>query len=477
MTSMLARIELDDIVPGTVLPIDRYLVDPQALWKLSLGGTLYLAASGRGRAVYLVAVLEEPERSRIKKGDQRPDGWYAATNVVPVTDITKLRLGKRTGPLTAAQEAKLRAVFDDEGDEPVLADASTAGGLVTKIEELLALWRTTRSSEVADVIDRATRLLPRYDRPLLIDERDKDGSHERWLAAWHDERAEAMPQLLRNLAIGTLQHRKARLELIAEAGPDPRVARYLASHIHEITSSNRHLWVRFLRESRDAGAWQMLAPMLPELTYASDFSGLDRMLAFTQRAAGTAKLTEPQRERLRAIESSLVEDPTEHALIDAIADHHDEDEPYLIYSDWLLERGHPRGEYIALARQKQQGRLSPALARRLAALESVPFLFGVLDEVAMQRHRPKPRGLDRELIAIWNTTNATWREVSHAPLARALETLALVGNDREERLPGLVAVARAAPRLRRIEGFSQRPLQRQVAQALGWRTDGDAIVR
>jgi uncharacterized protein (TIGR02996 family) len=472
---MLARVEIDGVIPGAVLPIDRHLVDPQALWKLGHGGTLYLVATA-GRATYLVAVLEQPERARIKKGDQRPDGWYAAPNVVPVTDITKLRLGKRTGLLTIEQEAKLRAAFDDDGDEPVLAATSSAATLVAQIDELLALWRTTRSPEVADVIDRATRLLPRYDRPLLLDGRDHEGGHARWLAAWHEERGEAMPQLLRNVRFHW-HGLDARLAAIADGPPDPRVARYLASHIYEITTATRHVWVRLIRESQDLIAWRMLEPMLPELTYVAEFSGLDRMLAFTKKPKLGVKLTAAQHARVLEISATLVDDTTEHALIDAIAEHPDEDEPCLIYSDWLLERGHPRGEYIALACQKQRGQLNPALARRLAALEAVPYLFGAIDDIATQRHRARPRGIDREIIATWNTTTATWREAARDPLVRALETLALAGTDHEERIPGLVALARAAPRLRQIEGFTQPAIKQGLAKALGWHTDDDAVVR
>ena len=45
---------------------------------------------------------------------------------------------------------------------------------------------------------------------------------------------------------------------------------------------------------------------------------------------------------------------------------------------------------------------------------------GIVDELAMQLHRPKPRGIDRALIVSWAITNAMWLEVARAPLVRAL---------------------------------------------------------
>jgi uncharacterized protein (TIGR02996 family) len=88
---------------------------------------------------------------------------------------------------------------------------------------------------------------------------------------------------------------------------------------------------------------------------------------------------------VRAIEANLdrrAQDPTERDLVDAIAEHPRDEEPYLVYADYLLQRGHPRGEYIALVCQKQRSGLSAASARRLAALESTPYLYGVLDDLA-----------------------------------------------------------------------------------------------
>ena len=465
--STIARFTEDiELTVGTVLPIDRFLSDSHRLGRLGHGGTLYLVAQRENRLL-LVAVLEQPERSRIKKGDRRPDGWYAPANVVPVTDITALRdvLGISRLELAMAvlpgPEAELRALFDDE-DDPVFAKDGERTPLVDVIEELLVIWRRTRSVEIADLIEHVTRRLPRFDRPLR-DDRDRGRGEQRWMEAWSDERAEAMPQLLQNFEC-------ASHEALAEAPDDPRIARTLARHV---LSGNRDV-ARIIKRSRDATAWQeslIVSELDPER-----YPGIHDAYAFATTQPASKPLTAAELARVQAI--AHAPDAAELTLIDAIAEHAADDEPYLIYSDWLLERGHPRGEYIALACQKRRGKLSPALVRRLAALEAIPFLFGALDDIATSWRRERPRGIDRALDVYGSTPNLAWREVALHPLARALEQITFITEPGPQRVAGIAALARAAPRLRRIDGVTAG-VGNALVKALDarWKRDGEAVVR
>jgi uncharacterized protein (TIGR02996 family) len=423
----------------------------------------------------LVAALEQPERAGIFKGDKRAAGWYAPANTVPVTDISALRKTLRLGPKTkladtltsaieisAAAEQQLRALFD-EHDEPVLSTSPSEAPLVARITELLEIWRRTRATEVADLIDRATRMLPRFDRPLLLEQSDRD---ERWLQAWRTERDEAMPQLLRHV-------RYWRLPITEEAPDDPRIARMLARRVLE----GGTFWAPVIERSRDATAWQAVAGVFAELDGVRQ-PGIRDAFRFALTRLPPVTLDATDRACVQAIDALLVPDLTEQALVDAIAEHPDDDDPFLIYSDWLLERGHPRGEYIALACQKRHNGLSPALARRLATLERVPYLFGPLDEVATTWQRARPRGIDRTLEVYGSPTSLTWLEVARHPLVRALESIRFVFEPNVQRVPGLVAVARAAPRLRQINDVSGEVASRLVEE-LGttWQRKGDDVVR
>jgi len=109
----------------------------------------------------------------------------------------------------------------------------------------------------------------------------------------------------------------------------------------------------------------------------------------------------------------------------------DPDDPsgHQIYADWLLDRQHPRGEYIALAIRREAGSITPAQARRLAALEEVPYLFGAIDEVATSQVRPRVHGVDREIAVYWPASEGALRSLAVQPLARALETVSLIVSD------------------------------------------------
>ena len=65
---------------GDVWPTAAYLSKNRALVPLAEGGDLFLCTvRPPDERLWLVAVLRSPE--------QRDDGWHAATNVVPITDI------------------------------------------------------------------------------------------------------------------------------------------------------------------------------------------------------------------------------------------------------------------------------------------------------------------------------------------------------------------------------------------------------
>ncbi|MEO8549563.1 MAG: TIGR02996 domain-containing protein [Kofleriaceae bacterium] len=55
-------------------------------------------------------------------------------------------------------------------------------------------------------------------------------------------------------------------------------------------------------------------------------------------------------------------------LIAALIDAPDDEEPWLVYTDWLLDRGHPRGELISL--QAGVDAEDPAAIWRMRAIES-----------------------------------------------------------------------------------------------------------
>jgi uncharacterized protein (TIGR02996 family) len=70
----------------------------------------------------------------------------------------------------------------------------------------------------------------------------------------------------------------------------------------------------------------------------------------------------------------LTDDPAEAALLAAVRAAPDDDGPKLVYADWLIERGDPRGELVAL---EHRDRTIPG-GLELAALERLVELVGRL---------------------------------------------------------------------------------------------------
>jgi len=502
---------------GKVLPIDRYLTrETSFATELSMGGAIYLASSGPAGELWLVAVLEAPECARIRVGDRREPGWYAIANTVPVTDISKLR--KRLGigtdlddsldppvVLTPAKDRALRVVLDDvdapviavgtsapsrppalDPDRPPLARAASylAGGYVNAaIEAIVDAWRASRVPELADLVDRATRLTPEYHQPMFARRvRWKHGSEATkvWKAALPDA-ATAMPQLLLNLTIGGGTDLPRRAQLLAELPDDPRIGARLVELIPSAPEPGAisqwlpilEIWMR----AKDVRTRASILELEPLLTGARQADEL-----FEWAAASTVpELAVTDREHVAKIERDLerLEEPlrTERALIDEIVAHRDDDGPYLVYADWLIEHGRPLGEYIALECSRFRGTLTSAQARRLDTLVEVPYLAGAFDDLPSSRVRKRVRGIDRDLSSYWTTPPRSWQLFATSPLVRAVESLRLIGAPREQRAEAIAELVAAAPALRRIADVGE--VGRRLCQFLGPRfvLAGDDLVR
>ena len=473
---------VESLEPGTVLPVDRHRSTERGLWPLGAGGSLYLLAKGGDDALWLVAILEAPEQSQIKPGDRRARGWYAPANVTPITKISgRLPTGRMPRKLAPREEQMLRELIDEtdapvieagtressptiDADRPPLERAAacfTARSLKAGIAALLDAWRASRALELADLIDRASRCLPAFDRPLFVDRFDEKTITETWTATLAADPVGAMPQLLRNLREGSRAGTAVdRWKQLASLSDDPRIARRIAEILpHAVTD----IALSIVERSRDVASWSAIAKVAPEIelsllrddeTHEETTLAASGKVAFARKLR-TAKLTKQDRAQVDAIATALdrLEDGvrTERDLVDAIADDWKDDAPRSVYADWLIERGHPRGEYLSLVLKGEQ-RLSPAQRRRLAMLSDVPYMYGALDDLAvLQRRLRRERGIDRTLDVYWSTMPAMWRSAARSPLVRALEQIRLVGEPHQNRAEALATFIRAAPRLMTIQ--------------------------
>jgi uncharacterized protein (TIGR02996 family) len=495
-------------VPGAVLPIDSFVTSDRSFaTELSRGGALYLVTAGKTPSeLWLVAVLEAPQTSGIKKGDKRKPGWYSPQNTTPVTDVSRLRgklkIGKDLAAafaqpriLTPEMDRVLREILDAL-DAPVIAHGEPtvkapvldpksppldraaqylAGGHLTPaIEAIAEAWRDSHAPVLADLIDRATRLTPEYHRPLFDKRMSWDGDKEAakiWNAAFDSDPVAAMPQLLLNLAVGggasAILERTKRL---AKLPLDPRLGARLVELQSERPWAQPNWWPPIIDvwlASKDARTFESILELeSEEMHFGPRTSKLYAM------ARGTPpKLPATDQPAVTRIEAELhrLEEPyrTECSLVDQIAAHPDDDGSYLVYADWLLERGRPLGEYITLTCQQRTGALSPAQARRLAMLVEVPYLCGAFDDLPARRVRARERGIDRDVSVYWSTRPRSWRLFAASPLARALTRVSLTGSPLDHREQAIAEFVKAAPALERLDDIGTKARGTKIAKLVG----------
>ncbi len=271
-------------------------------------------------------------------------------------------------------------------------DAMAAPDLPRALAALLDAWRATPAAALADAIDRVGARavqIAGITPPTGTTAKARN-------AAW-DALAIAGDPVVRHVLLASLTDTKgnaetlARIELLVAHPPDPRVAAkicdLIAVPIYNVTvSRTRPFWRRVfallpeLADPRiaerargfDAG-WavnrELNPPERPELVkqLAKMQPALDAAYAggVPALSAGDAALCEAI---VAAIPAERIASPTsartEAELLAAIYAAPEDDDPRLVYGDWLSERGDPRGEMIVLQIAKARGKLSREQAAR-----------------------------------------------------------------------------------------------------------------
>jgi uncharacterized protein (TIGR02996 family) len=381
--------------------------------------------------------------------------------------LAKLDAGK-LAPIASAKAAS--AVVAPKLSGPLLAQAAAhlaAGRTVAAIDALVARWREHRVPALADLIDRATRLLPTYDRPL-----PHDGDPQAaWLAACESDPQTHLPQLLATLTSASHRHTEVRMAMIAGLPDDPRISLRLAEECEcgggreDMQLANtlfetlaRHRDVRtcnlvrtlfddfsstYFYNSRPAKRFMGKLALAPEKFFDRWPLALD--------AADRAPFAKLDAEVDAALKKTFAK---ERALVAAIAEDWKSRGPREVYADWLLERGHPRGELIML-----ESKPSPSAAERarLDELHKQGLFFGPIDTLIDHGESKRERGLYREITLAYHANTLSWRAAAASPLVALIETVTLA-----QYLPTLedfAAFVTAATRLRRINGMSRQQIE------------------
>lgn len=248
------------------------------------------------------------------------------------------------------------AVAALEADEPARA-----------LEPLLAAWRALPLDALAAAVQAVSQRASK-DRTLDAAE----GHHRAWLALAVRGDAADVGGLLRTLAGGAAEAMRERVEVLAQRDADPRVEAAFLAWLSAPTLSGR------------AGQPVALA-MLEHLGRTRSPTTAAAVAALGQ--GPLARLGAAVRQRLeraaRAVDGTAPPPPpaplaplldavlrlakpeapaaAEGELLAAVRARPAEDGPRLVYADWLLERGDPRGEHRAAvpARPRQRAGVQP----------------------------------------------------------------------------------------------------------------------
>jgi len=256
---------------------------------------------------------------------------------------------------------------------------AAAGGPEAALDPLLAAWERVRAPALAAAIEgvsahvTSTRSLP-PGKTL----RERQAA---WLKLAEAKRPEDVGVLLTDLVVGLKSPQALeRIVALGQFPPDPRIARALADLVEQPpfqAGTTRPFWRRLfplLVEHADPRTLKRLAPLSADyvrrigaVTMGTIMKGaLDAALGELRERFpdGSSAALPPGASALLAplVALGLSEDPalrqdlqTEAELLRAIAADPRDDAPRLVYADWLLEKGDPRGEFIALQYRRHRG--------------------------------------------------------------------------------------------------------------------------
>jgi uncharacterized protein (TIGR02996 family) len=254
-------------------------------------------------------------------------------------------------------------------DQAVAADH--AGDRPRALERLILAWRACP----APALKRAVLELDPIpaEAPAL--------TTEAWLAAARSASVPARSALLAAIRTKLLDETRERVRACLAWGPDPRCARAVEGFLRDVpftSNSSRPLWAAIfellaaqqdpdfvLRRDEIVAGWTIRAAqrawMIEQLDAALARVPTPAPALSAEETARLATLARPTASA-RPRPSRRDDGP---ALLEAIWADPTADAPRLVYGDWLLERGDPRGELISLQFKTDW---TPADARREAAL-------------------------------------------------------------------------------------------------------------
>ncbi|MEO6773819.1 MAG: TIGR02996 domain-containing protein [Kofleriaceae bacterium] len=375
---------------------------------------------------------------------------------------------------------------------PPLAQAIAhlgAGRVPAAIDAMLIAWRASKAPALADLLDRASRLLPAHDQVLPLEPK---AAHTAWLAAFADDPMLNLPLLLHGVNAGGTAAAERHILDLASLPDDPRIALRLTeiTPFYGISPERAQYWKSLLQIIGRTGDVRTVPLLRREY---GDFSGTyfdhhsqarKYVKDFALRPPTIAAPDAAMVKQLGAIATILTtleaaRDHFEDTLLDAIDADWANDGPRLVYADWLLERGHPRGERIVLGCRETAGKLTDVEKKRVKLFRGVRDL-GAISEVSYDLDR----GLPVTLECGYAQSTQTWHRIADEPLLRFVTSIDWEDRRDTPEPPGVAAVMQS-PHARKLTKVSapdrtdEQHLADDLAAIVGprWKRDVNEFTR
>ena len=258
-----------------------------------------------------------------------------------------------------------------------LQRAEAAPSAEAALEELLEVWRAKRVVSIARLIERLNEALAQAREPIVAERvREREAL---WLETASDKEPLDLPRLMATPLTSRKQDVLKRLRCLRSWPAHPSLSGGLARWLLErpYSQSSNDVWEVLLELIVAKGDPRAIDAMrqkqradAPNVEWLR--KRLERSIHLLERKLPKTALDKEAEAVLERIEKRFTtklakEQLTEQALIDAI-DRSQDDEPRLIYADWLSERNDPRGEFISLQIKKSQAELTDEEKKRERAL-------------------------------------------------------------------------------------------------------------
>ena len=204
------------------------------------------------------------------------------------------------------------------------------------LDELLEIWRTTRSPRVADAIDRMTE-------GKAITAKTIKARHQKWMALAEARSSADVGALVATDWSRTIGVQKDMIDTLLAWDDDPRIAQALARFVETgavYSIAGRRLEILALRKLAELRDTRTL-PRLRGVKLAKP----ELPVPIEQIEATPDTLDDATAAKIEAL---FVRGGDEAGLLAAIYENPDDLASIQVYGDWLAERGDPRGEFIAL---------------------------------------------------------------------------------------------------------------------------------